>query len=95
MMPGKAGAVVQCCGSSENRLDQKCDGGAEYCHPGFLKTGDHVITSGMEHNSVMRPLRLAEARGVDLTVVLPVSKEGLIDPARIPARSRKIPGPYL
>jgi selenocysteine lyase/cysteine desulfurase len=27
---------------------------------GFLKQSDHVITSGMEHNSVMRPLRAME-----------------------------------
>lgn len=55
---------------------------------GFLKPGDHVITSGMEHNSVMRPLRLAEARGVDLTVVS-CDKEGLIDPARISGAIKK------
>ncbi|MCE5274907.1 MAG: aminotransferase class V-fold PLP-dependent enzyme, partial [Deltaproteobacteria bacterium] len=33
---------------------------------GLLKPGDHVVTSSMEHNSVMRPLRAAQARGVDL-----------------------------
>jgi cysteine desulfurase/selenocysteine lyase len=27
---------------------------------GYLRPGDHVITSGMEHNSVMRPLRELE-----------------------------------
>jgi cysteine desulfurase family protein len=36
---------------------------------GLLKPGDHVITSSMEHNSVMRPLRDLEKRGVALTVV--------------------------
>lgn len=49
---------------------------------GFLKHGDHVITSGMEHNSVMRPLRVVETRGVDITVV-PCASDGLIDPADI------------
>jgi len=36
---------------------------------GYLKPGDHVITSSMEHNSVMRPLRDLEQCGVELTVV--------------------------
>ncbi|MGB5219381.1 MAG: aminotransferase class V-fold PLP-dependent enzyme [Smithella sp.] len=49
---------------------------------GFLKSGDHVITSGMEHNSMMRPLRAVEARGVDITVV-PCASDGLIDPGNI------------
>jgi cysteine desulfurase family protein len=36
---------------------------------GTLKEGDHVITTECEHNSVLRPLYLAEKRGVRLTVV--------------------------
>jgi cysteine desulfurase family protein len=36
---------------------------------GLLRQGDHVITSSMEHNSVMRPLRVMEASGVELTVI--------------------------
>lgn len=36
---------------------------------GYLKPGDHVITSSMEHNSVMRPLRDLEQKGVELTVI--------------------------
>jgi cysteine desulfurase / selenocysteine lyase len=47
---------------------------------GLLQPGDHVITSGMEHNSVMRPLRLLERSGVRLTVVR-CSLEGALDPA--------------
>lgn len=31
---------------------------------GFLKPGDHVLTSSMEHNAVMRPIRQLEAEGV-------------------------------
>ncbi len=53
---------------------------------GYLQPGDHVITSSMEHNSVMRPLRaMAAADGrcdgaIELTVV-PCSPEGFLDPA--------------
>ena len=35
-----------------------------YFIKGFLKAGDHVIVSGIEHNAVMRPLRQMEACGV-------------------------------
>jgi cysteine desulfurase family protein len=46
---------------------------------GALRSGDHVITSSMEHNSVMRPLRAMESRGVEVTVVQ-CSEQGFLDP---------------
>lgn len=49
---------------------------------GTLQSGDHVITSAMEHNSVMRPLRFLEARGVALSVI-PCSLQGDLDPQDI------------
>jgi cysteine desulfurase family protein len=36
---------------------------------GLLKPGDHVVTSSIEHNSVMRPLRDLEKEGIELTVI--------------------------
>ncbi len=45
---------------------------------GFLKPGDHVITSSMEHNAVMRPLRSLETQGV-LVDVAPCGMEGDLD----------------
>lgn len=36
---------------------------------GLLRPGDHVVTSSMEHNSLVRPLYLAAQRGVDVTWV--------------------------
>ena len=44
---------------------------------GLLKAGDHVVTSAMEHNSVVRPLRFLESQGVEVTFV-PCSSRGLI-----------------
>ena len=38
---------------------------------GVLKPGDHVITSCMEHNSVVRPLRKLEKQGVKVTRIPP------------------------
>ncbi len=49
---------------------------------GLLKKGDHVITTSMEHNSVIRPLKVMEKQGVDLTIVKGDNK-GRIDPADI------------
>lgn len=36
---------------------------------GILKNGDHVITTMMEHNSVLRPLKALEREGVETTIV--------------------------
>ncbi len=46
---------------------------------GVLRPGDHVVTSSMEHNSVMRPLRAMGREGVRVTVV-PCSPEGFLHP---------------
>ena len=45
---------------------------------GLLKPGDHVVTTAMEHNAVMRPLRSLERQGVHLTVV-PCARDGSLD----------------
>lgn len=56
---------------------------------GLLGPGDHVITTGMEHNSVMRPLRFLEkSQGVEISI-LPTSATGEIDPAGLPPLMRK------
>jgi cysteine desulfurase/selenocysteine lyase len=49
---------------------------------GYLRPGDHIITSSIEHNAVMRPLRQLEREGVEVTV-LPCSAEGFLDSATI------------
>jgi cysteine desulfurase family protein len=49
---------------------------------GILHPGDHVVTSSMEHNSVMRPLRTMERKGVEITVVN-CSPEGFLNPQDI------------
>jgi cysteine desulfurase family protein len=54
---------------------------------GLLRPGDHVVTSSVEHNSVMRPLRMLERRGVELTVV-PCSPQGFLDPGAVEAALR-------
>ena len=46
---------------------------------GILKPGDHVVTSSVEHNSVMRPLSaLVEQRGISISRAK-IDSEGLTD----------------
>lgn len=45
---------------------------------GILRPGDHVITTALEHNSVLRPLYEMQSRGVELTI-LPADDRGCID----------------
>ncbi len=51
---------------------------------GLLRAGDHVVTSSMEHNSMMRPLRALEQGGVEVTVVR-CTPQGVLDPAEVEA----------
>lgn len=44
---------------------------------GLFQPGDHVITTQMEHNSVLRPLYYMESQGIELTI-LPVNTCGRI-----------------
>lgn len=46
---------------------------------GLLTPKDHVLISSMEHNSVVRPLRGLEERGVKFSII-PCSREGYLDP---------------
>lgn len=45
---------------------------------GILKRGDHVVTTAMEHNSVLRPIKELENNGVENTIVS-CSPEGKIN----------------
>ena len=50
---------------------------------GLLRPGDHVITSSIEHNSVVRPLRRLERNGVMVTRLSPHFGEGFVWPGDI------------
>ena len=50
---------------------------------GGLRPGDHVVTTELEHNSVLRPLRVWETeQGVTLSII-PPEADGRVSPARI------------
>ena len=49
---------------------------------GLLRAGDQVITSSMEHNSVMRPLRAMVEEGLELAII-PCAHDGFLDPREV------------
>ncbi len=66
--------------SSRIILTVNCTEALNLAIKGLLRPGDHAVTSSVEHNSVMRPLRRLEAEGtIELTVV-PCSSVGWLDP---------------
>lgn len=55
---------------------------------GVLQPGDHVITSSMEHNSLLRPLFQLEKLGVELDIVQ-ADQAGVVNPASLRKMLRK------
>lgn len=53
-----------------------------YFIKGFLKPGDHVLVSGLEHNAVMRPLKQMESRGVAYDIVR-TEEDGTVHPESV------------
>lgn len=49
---------------------------------GLLKPGDHVVTTSVEHNSVMRPLTAAHGLGIEHTIV-GCGRDGSLDVTRL------------
>jgi cysteine desulfurase family protein len=56
---------------------------------GMLSQGDHVVTSCLEHNSVLRPLYHKEQEGMIEVTYIPFNHRGYIDPEDIKARIKK------
>ena len=55
---------------------------------GLLEPGDHVVTSDMEHNSVLRPLKELQRRAGIETTSVSADHTGLIEPADVRAALR-------
>lgn len=50
---------------------------------GCLRDGDHVVTTWMDHNSILRPLHHLEERGLVSVTRVRASPVGVVDPLRI------------
>lgn len=61
---------------------KNCTEGLNLALYGVLREGDHVITTSMEHNSVVRPLYALQRKGVSATFVR-CDGDGQLDPASI------------
>lgn len=55
---------------------------------GVLKPGDHAITTAMEHNSVLRPLKALENQGVSTSIVR-CTRNGYVHPQMIEKEIRE------
>ncbi|MBI5327637.1 MAG: aminotransferase class V-fold PLP-dependent enzyme [Deltaproteobacteria bacterium] len=55
---------------------------------GILRQEEHVVTTSIEHNAVVKPLKRLEARGVQVTQ-LKVDKNGWVEPKDIEKAIRK------
>lgn len=58
---------------------KNCTEGINIALKGILKEGDHVITSSMEHNSVIRPLHALRKKGIRTTIIK-CDREGSLAP---------------
>ncbi|MGM0500232.1 MAG: aminotransferase class V-fold PLP-dependent enzyme [Bacillota bacterium] len=56
---------------------------------GILKKGDHVITSTMEHNSVLRPLNRLEKNGIIDVDYIQCDQKGRLNPEEVEAAINK------
>lgn len=83
-----AAQLVNCADSSRILFTGNATMALNLATMGTLQPGDHVITSSMEHNSLLRPLFMLEKTGVELTVV-PADPQGLVDPEQIRQALRK------
>ena len=66
-----------------------CTHALNYVLKGFLKPGDHVVTSCLEHNAVARPLYALSKAGVEVTEaqVFPGDNDATVDSFRKALRS--------
>ena len=68
--------------SSRIIFTQSATGALNLALHGTLVSGDHVITTSMEHNSLLRPLHALQREGVEVTVVS-AGFDGIVDPDHI------------
>jgi cysteine desulfurase family protein len=59
-----------------------CTDGLNLAIKGVVQSGDHVVTTDLEHNSISRPLVALEKAGV-ITLTRVASQEGYVDPEAI------------
>jgi len=56
---------------------------------GLIEKGDHIVTTTLEHNSVLRPLYVNNQAGIIDVTYVPFNKEGFVDPDDIKKAIKK------
>lgn len=78
--------VARLLGAADHRRviwTHNCTDAFDLALHGLLRTGEHVVTTDTEHNSVLRPLRwLSDERGVRVTSV-PCDATGAVNPCDV------------
>ncbi len=64
---------------------KNCTEGLNLALFGVLQKGDHVVTTALEHNSVLRPLEALARAGKIAYSVAPLSENGTVEPETIAA----------
>jgi cysteine desulfurase / selenocysteine lyase len=77
-----AAGFVGCSDSSRLLFTHSATESLNLALKGSLSKGDHLITSSMEHNSLLRPIKMLESAGVSCTIV-EAGPDGLTNPAAI------------
>ncbi len=52
---------------------------------GYVSPGSHIVTTQIEHNSVLRPLAALESRGIIQVSRVTLDASGIVDPAKVMA----------
>jgi cysteine desulfurase / selenocysteine lyase len=68
--------------SSRIIFTQNATGALNLALQGTLTAGDHVITTSMEHNSLLRPLYALRNKGVELSII-PAGPDGVVSAEEI------------
>jgi cysteine desulfurase family protein len=55
---------------------------------GLVEPGDHVVSSRLEHNSILRPLHHLQQQGIIAVDLVPFNGQGFIEPAQAARRLR-------
>ncbi len=79
---------IGCDDASRIVLTSGCTDSLNIAIKGTLKRGDHVITTRLEHNSVLRPLRRLEQDGIVSLTLVGFDSAGYIDPAEVKSAIR-------
>jgi len=76
-------ALHQCAGDEKSYIYSQLHGCPEYGIKGLAQTGDHVISSSIGHNSLIRPLKKLERQGIKTTYLHQAVGSGCISAKEI------------